>query len=105
MRRVALSGAKMTNIALKHDNLPALPKPDRRGRYPAEEFARVSLARDIIRSRREARLTQTELAKLAGIRQEILSRIESGKHKAAVRTIDSIEKALAKAVRREGLSE
>jgi transcriptional regulator with XRE-family HTH domain len=33
------------------------------------------------------------LAKLAGIRQETLSRLESGKHKPNVRTVERIEAA------------
>lgn len=42
----------------------------------------------------ELGLTQTELAKLAGIRQETLSRLEFGKHKPNVRTVERIEAAL-----------
>jgi DNA-binding XRE family transcriptional regulator len=91
----ALCSRAGSTIAVTDDDLSPLPKRGRRGRFPAEEYARVSLARDVIRARREARLTQTELAALAGIRQETLSRIESGTHKAAVRTIDRIERALA----------
>jgi hypothetical protein len=33
---------------------PALPKPDAQGNYPAVEYARVSLARKIIKARRLA---------------------------------------------------
>jgi len=77
-----------------------LPKPDKRGRFPAEEYAKISLARDVIRSRKQARLTQQQLAELAGIRQETLSRIETGRHKASVRTVEKIEHALNKAARK-----
>jgi transcriptional regulator with XRE-family HTH domain len=56
----------------------------------------------MIRSRREARLTQTELARRSGIRQETLSRIESGKSKASVRTVEKIQKALARQRNRSG---
>lgn|GEM_PF-772579 len=76
------------------DDLPALPEPDEHGRVPAIEFTRVSLARDIIRERRAAGLSQEALAALAGMRQETISRIESGKHTPTVRTIDRIEAAL-----------
>jgi DNA-binding XRE family transcriptional regulator len=82
------------------DELPSLPKPDRQGRFPAEEYAKISLARDLIRSRRQARLSQQQLANLAGIRQETLSRIETGKHKASIRTIEKIEQALGRAAKR-----
>ena len=72
------------------DDLPPLPKPDRRGRFPALEYARA-LARDVVRDRRAADLTQRELADLAGTRQETISRIEGGKVTASHRLIDRID--------------
>jgi DNA-binding XRE family transcriptional regulator len=84
------------SIALKDDDLPRLPKPDKHGRFPAVEFARISLARDIVRDRRAARLTQQELAELVGVRQETISRIETGKHTASVKLVDRIDRALRK---------
>jgi predicted transcriptional regulator len=74
--------------------LPSLPKPDRRGRVPAVEFSRVSLARDLIRHRKGLGLSQQQLADLAGVRQDTISRIESGKHTVTVRTHDKIFEAL-----------
>ena len=68
-------------IPLSDDDLPPLPEPDAQGNFPAVEFATMSLARDIIRDRRAAALTQQELAKLVGVRQETISRIETGKHR------------------------
>jgi hypothetical protein len=41
---------------------PTLPKADAQGNYPAVAYARVSLARKIIKARRQAGLTQAELA-------------------------------------------
>jgi predicted transcriptional regulator len=86
------------------DDLPALPKPDRQGRVPAIEFSRISLARDLIRQRQAARLSQQQLAELAGVRQETISRLESGKHSVTVKTYDKIflalERALAKRKRK-----
>src|SRR5438874_12963796 len=79
------------------DDLPALPKPDRRGRVPAIEYSRVSLARDLIRQRKAAGLSQQQLAGLAGVRQETISRIESGKHSVTVKTYDKIFHALERA--------
>lgn len=64
------------------------------GTCEALPFLRASIARDIIRERRERGLTQAQLAKLAGIRQETLSRFESGKHKPNVQTVERIEAAL-----------
>jgi predicted transcriptional regulator len=75
-------------------DLPPLPKPDKHGRFPALQYARMSLARDLIRDRKGAGLSQQQLADLAGVRQETLSRIETGKHTAAPRTIDKIMHAM-----------
>src|SRR5438105_15184706 len=77
--------------------LPTLPRPDKRGNYPAVDYARASLARNIIRDRVNAGLTQRELARLAGIRVETLCRIETGKHTATVPTIEKIDRALRRA--------
>ena len=73
-----------------------LPPRDARGNYPAAEALQVSIARSIVRGRREARLTQVKLAQLAGIRTERLNRIEKGKHAPSVATVEKIERALAK---------
>ena len=62
--------------------MSAKSKPDKNGRVPALEYARISLARDLIRDRKAVGLSQQKLAALAGIRQETLSRIETGKHTA-----------------------
>ncbi len=86
------------SVPLNDDGLPPLPKPDKQGRFPALEYARVSLARDIIRDRRAAGLTQQELARLAGTRQETISRIESGNYTASHKLIERIDEALQKAM-------
>lgn len=77
--------------------LPPLPAADEEGHIPAIEFIRSTIARDIINERRNLKLTQADLAKLAGVRQETVSRIESGRHKANTRTIEKIDKALKRA--------
>src|SRR5437773_7039090 len=81
-------------VPLDDENLPPLPKPDKQGRFPALEYARVSLARDVIRDRRTAGLTQQQLAELAGTRQETISRIESGTYTASHKLIERIDRAL-----------
>ncbi len=96
----SLCGRAAESVALDDSDLPALPKPDKQGRFPALEYTRISLARDIIRDRKAAGLTQQQLADLAGTRQETISRMESGKHPAAARTVDKIEKALQKALKK-----
>jgi ribosome-binding protein aMBF1 (putative translation factor) len=81
-------------VPLDDEGLPPLPKPDKQGRFPALEYARVSLARDIIRDRQAAGLTQQQLADLAGTRQETISRIESSTYTASPKLVDRIEAAL-----------
>lgn len=88
---------KAAGRASEGDGLPKFPKADKDGNVPALEYGRVSIARDIIRQRKELGLSQQELAKLAGVRQETVSRIETGKHSAGVRTIDLFAKVFAKA--------
>jgi DNA-binding XRE family transcriptional regulator len=85
-------------VPLTDDDLPSLPKADKQGRFPAVECARASLARDVVRDRRAAGLTQKELAALAGTRQETISRIESGKCATSHKLIARIDRALQKAM-------
>ena len=74
--------------------LPELPEPDSQGRRPAVAAARAIMARQLITERQEAGLSQAELAKRAGLRQETISRIESGKVTPTVRTMEAIDKVL-----------
>jgi DNA-binding XRE family transcriptional regulator len=73
---------------------PDLPSPDASGNYPAVETMRAMLAQKLIRARRTARLTQAELAKLAGVRVETVKRLESGKHSPNVAAVDKIHAAI-----------
>jgi DNA-binding XRE family transcriptional regulator len=82
--------------------LPPFPDPDNHGNVPALEYSRASIARQIVRERRAAGLSQQALADLAGLRQETLSRIETGKHTASLPTIDKIDRALKKAAKTRG---
>ena len=61
---------------------------------PAVGYARVSLARKIIRERKFAGLSQAALARLASIRPETLNRIERGRTTPDTATIAKIERAL-----------
>jgi DNA-binding XRE family transcriptional regulator len=74
--------------------LPPMPPADAKGNRPALDYIRASIARDIIKERRSLGLTQEKLAALAGVRQETLSRLESGKHSPTVRTVEKIDQAL-----------
>ncbi len=82
------------SVEVPEDDLPALPKPDKRGNYPAIEYSRISLARDLIRERKALGLSQQQLADLAAVRQETISRLESGKHSVTVKTYDKIFEAM-----------
>ena len=79
--------------------LPPLPDADADGNFPAVQFARATIARNIIRDRVAAGLNQRQLAKLAGVRVETLCRIETGKHTPSLKTIQSIDRALKRAAR------
>jgi len=80
-------------------SLPALPKPDAQGNYPALPYARASLARQIVRRRQAAGLTQVELARRARIRPETLNRPEQGRHTPTIATVDKVDRALSEAER------
>ncbi len=79
---------------VKSAEMPSFPMPNDRGYLPAVEFTQVSIAREIIRDRTALGLSQDELASLAGIRVDTLSRIESGKVTPSVASIDKIDSAL-----------
>jgi DNA-binding XRE family transcriptional regulator len=84
-------------LLAKAESLPELPAPDKRGTYPALEYARISLARKIILRRAELGLSQAELAELAGIRVETLCRIETGKVTPSIQTLERIERGYQRA--------
>jgi DNA-binding XRE family transcriptional regulator len=76
--------------------LPPLPKPLPGGNYPAHAFMRASIARDIIKGRKKAGLSQAELARRAGIQPAVLNRIEKTKVDAETATVDKIMAVLKK---------
>jgi DNA-binding XRE family transcriptional regulator len=79
--------------------LPPLPPADKDGSRNAIEFARAAIGRRLITDRRAAGLSQEQLAKLAGVRQETISRIESGKHTATIRVINKLDAAIRKSAK------
>jgi DNA-binding XRE family transcriptional regulator len=91
---------RLTTLA-KAADLPSLPKPNRKGDYPAVEFGCATIARGIIRDRVKAGLNQKQLAQLAGIRVETLCRIETGRHIPSVPTIEKIDRALKSVLGKE----
>lgn len=94
----AVMGVRIQKPVLKA--MPPLPKRDANGRFPAVEYTRVSLARNLIRDRKSVGLSQERLAELAGIRQETISRLESGKHTATPGTIAKIDRVIVAARKR-----
>jgi DNA-binding XRE family transcriptional regulator len=61
------------------------------------EHVRISLANKMIAKRKNAGLTQAQLAKQARVRVETISRLENGLHMPGVRTFDKIDRALNRA--------
>jgi DNA-binding XRE family transcriptional regulator len=78
------------------EKLPPLPPRSASGRRPAGAYILASIAREIVADRKAAGLTQQQLARRAGIRQETLSRIESGKHTPKLATPKKIDRVLGK---------
>jgi DNA-binding XRE family transcriptional regulator len=83
--------AKMN--ALEAD-MPPLPSIGPDGSYPALEYARAALARDIISTRRRLGLSQVELARRAGIPPESLNRVERARTNPTIKTVEKIDRAL-----------
>src|SRR5437016_1178911 len=96
LEQLAARGEKVGTV------MPPLPPPDAEGNRPAVAFARVSVARGIVTERKTLGLTQESLDKLAGVRQETLSRLESGKHSPTIRTVEKIDRALQRVAKRKG---
>jgi len=90
---------KQLRLQADAGQLPPLPERGPDGNYPAIEYVRASIARDIILSRVEVGLTQEELAKRARIRLSTLQRVESGQHSPTVEAIDKIDRALKQAAK------
>jgi DNA-binding XRE family transcriptional regulator len=65
------------------------------GERPAKAAIQAVMARSLIRRRTEAGLEQKQLAKLAGVRAETISRIESGRYRPQRETMERLERALA----------
>jgi len=78
---------------------PPLPKPDDKGNVAAVQYMRAGLARRLLRRRRQAGLTQADLARRAGVRVETLCRIEKGKMTPSTLVFDKLHRALEEAQR------
>lgn len=87
---------KLTGRQSASDQLPPLPAADASGNYPAIAYGRALLARRIVAARNQARWSQAELARRAGVRKETICRIEACKNNPDESTFAKIEGALAK---------
>jgi DNA-binding XRE family transcriptional regulator len=94
LRRLEQLAAKAQTEQRQSASVPPFPPADSKGNRPAVEFARMSIARSVVEERKAAGLSQVELARLAGVRQETISRLESGKHSPTVRTVEKIDQVL-----------
>jgi DNA-binding XRE family transcriptional regulator len=91
---VILPREEFDRLAEKAGIFPALPDPDKEGNADALAFMDATIARTLMRRRIEAGLTQKAMAKLAGVRLETISRIESGKHAPTRETVLRLDRAL-----------
>jgi DNA-binding XRE family transcriptional regulator len=91
---VILSRADFDDLMEKAGVMPPLPRKAKDGSVPAVEFARADIAREVVRRRIAAGMTQQELAKRVGIRAETISRLEAGKHLPRIETMERIDRAL-----------
>jgi DNA-binding XRE family transcriptional regulator len=82
---------------LMEKGVPPLPPADAQGNRPAVATAEAMIARGIVRDRKAVGLSQRELAAAAGIRVEVLNRVERGVNLPSMRTATKIENALIRA--------
>ena len=89
-----LPGSRARKTTVGKTPLPPLPKPDKRGYYPAIEYMQASIAHSFIQEREAVGLTRGQLAKLAKARLSTIARIESGEHTVSIRTYGKIDRAI-----------
>ena len=93
-RVVVLEEADFERLAEQADVWePTMPVPNADGNYPAFKTMAVVQALDVLRTRRRLGLSQTALARLAGIRLATLKAIERADLKPNVKAFDKIEAA------------
>ncbi len=82
-------------------HLPPMPAKLPSGNYPAREYLRASIAREIINTRRRLGLSQAELARLAGLAIPQLNRLEHAKGNPTAATLAKIDHALKTAEKKD----
>ena len=91
---VILSRSDFDALMERAGVMPRLPKAAKDGSVPAVEFATVDIAREVVRRRIAAGMTQQALAKRVGVRPETISRLEAGKHIPQLETMERIDRVL-----------
>jgi DNA-binding XRE family transcriptional regulator len=91
---VVLSRADFDDLMERAGVMPPLPRAAKDGSVPAVDFARADIAREVVRRRIAAGMTQQELARRVGVRPETISRLEAGKHLPRNETMVRIDRAL-----------
>lgn len=89
-----MSRSNFDHLMEKAGVMPRLPKAAKDGSVPAGEFAMADIAREVVRRRIAAGMTQQELAKKIGVRPETISRLESAKHLPRIETMERIDHVL-----------
>src|SRR5262245_49685962 len=83
--------AEIKALKARRAPAPVMPPPDADGNYPAAESLQAIMAQQIIRRREALGWSQKELAARARVRQETVSRLETGKHAPTVTTVDKLD--------------
>jgi len=91
---VILSRADFDDLMQKAGVMPRLPKAAKDGSVPAVEFALTNIAREVVKRRIAAGMTQQELAKRIGVKLETISRLEAGKGVPRASTMERIDRIL-----------
>jgi ribosome-binding protein aMBF1 (putative translation factor) len=73
---------------------PPLPPADAAGNRNAVDFARATIARQLKADREAAGLSQQQLARASGVRQETISRIESAKVSATIAVMEKLDREI-----------
>jgi len=92
---ITLAGT--TYVVLSRSEYERLRREADRARENPSQFAGKAIGPDIRARRLQARLKSSDLARIAGIRVETLSRIENGRTNPTVATVQSILAALDRA--------
>ncbi len=95
IQTIELGGQSLV-IMTREDYECLVDAAGKKKKVSAKEALRLAIARDILLARRQAKMSQTDLAKASGVRQETISRLEAGKHEPNEKTIRKLMNAIEK---------